>query len=479
MSGRVTASILSALALLTALAPAAPAAARPGLDWTPCPGQGVPAGMVCSAVQVPADWSVPAGRRITLALARLPVVRGGQRAGTLLVNPGGPGAGIATLRANAANFAALRERFDAVMWEPRGSGASWGERGGARYRDCVATGTSPAFPADQAEFAALARRNQALYQRCRQHDPAVFDHLSSSDHARDLDAVARALGDTGPRTVNYLGNSYGGMIGGAYARMFPDRVRTMVLDSGGAGTTSAEEDDRAYYRAVEDLFARFASWCAGERDCRLHGQDVSRRWRDLVASADAKPIPTRGGQALTGLDLELQGTKFANHQDRWAQFASAIDQARRGDATGFGARPAGGPAPFPNAGLATQCADGLGLADYQRFQASVARGKRLSRHFPRNRAAYGAGCAGWPRPAGTGQRLPADRLPPLLGGASTMETDQVRHALVQVPGSRLVRVDGTFHGLILNFGNRCMAGHTLRYLVDRALPPKADTTCPA
>ncbi len=45
--------------------------------------------------------------------------------------------------------------------------------------------------------------------------------------ARDLEAIRIALGE--PK-LDYLGYSYGTVVGATYAQMFPTTIRTMVLD---------------------------------------------------------------------------------------------------------------------------------------------------------------------------------------------------------------------------------------------------------
>ncbi len=85
----------------------------------------------CATLEVPLDWSKPDGGTIGLALIRAEAT-GDDRIGSLLFNFGGPGgSGVSTLPAYADMAADLRERYDLVSWDPRGTGAS----GGVRCRD--------------------------------------------------------------------------------------------------------------------------------------------------------------------------------------------------------------------------------------------------------------------------------------------------------------------------------------------------------
>jgi len=48
-----------------------------------------------------------------------------------------------------------------------------------------------------------------------------------SNAARDVEAIRAALGEG---RLNWLGLSYGSMLGTAYAELFPGRIRAMALD---------------------------------------------------------------------------------------------------------------------------------------------------------------------------------------------------------------------------------------------------------
>lgn len=115
-----------ALAMLATLVAAAPAevgtAVAPRVVWRDCGG-----GFECATIRVPLDYDRPHGRRIELALIRLPAGNPARRIGSLFTNPGGPGtSGIGHVRdlARLAYPAKVQARFDIVGFDPRGVGAS-------------------------------------------------------------------------------------------------------------------------------------------------------------------------------------------------------------------------------------------------------------------------------------------------------------------------------------------------------------------
>ena len=112
-------------------APASPPVSR--LSWAACGG-----GFECSTARVPLDYDRPHGRRIDIALIRLPAADPDRRIGSLFVNPGGPGnSGVEFVReaALSAYPAGVRARYDIVGMDPRGVGSSTAVR---CFADCRA-----------------------------------------------------------------------------------------------------------------------------------------------------------------------------------------------------------------------------------------------------------------------------------------------------------------------------------------------------
>jgi pimeloyl-ACP methyl ester carboxylesterase len=467
----------TAVAVLVTPADADGEPSTPPLAWGPCPDGPGPAGLECASLDVPVDPADPGGRTMALALGRLPAT--GPSEGSVLVNFGGPGApGTTSLRDRAADsFTELRTRMDVVTWDPRGYGGVFGGRStglACDWRSLVKL--TPPFPADQAAFDALAASNRTPAQVCRDTDPVLFDHMDSASNAHDMEAIRRALGEP---ALTFYGASYGGLFAQAYARLFPDRVRAMVLD----GTANHSTDDwpaelDALAADSEVVFGRFVGWCAAEPSCALHGTDVEQRWLRVVGAADRDPLPVPGTDIrYTGRDLQgLAQFSMLTGPPAWPAVAAAVATAEGGDGSGF--RPAQGN-PYPVVGTpgVTECQEIPGYADQRAMAETVSRvraiGPALAAALPL--VAHALTCAGWPAPLSNPPAALPVGLPPLLGLGTWTDFPGTERVTRQVPGSVAVFHDGPGH-VIYRPDNPCATDAVDRYLVDLVLPAPG-TTC--
>ncbi len=462
-----------ALCLLATLAPQQ-ASARSTLGWGPCPDGDGGLGMECAALRVPVDWSRPGGRKITLMLGRLAADRQGN--GAVLVNFGAGAPGIMALRDHfSGSFTDLRHDMDIVTWDPRGY-----TNGLSTPLPCqIRSRPDPPLPRDQAGFDEIAARNRAVADECRDPDPALFDSIGSATHARDMEAIRKALG--GSRLNFYMG-SYGGAFGQAYARLFPHGIRTMVLDGTG-NMTHPEREHLARARDSEQRMRRFVTWCASESSCVLRGRDIPRLWQAVVARANRTPLETSRGP-LDGYTLQERlaaALLWAGPQPTpgpagwltdWPRIAEAIADADRGDGSGFAAVPGlAGPAPDIVA-----CQDMPRHKNYAALAATLATLRRLVPNTGTGGTTAGRlGCLGYPTPVTfPGGPLPQD-VPPLLGVGTWGDFPATNRVIEQVRGSVSIYHDGPGHELYIS-GNACVTRHVNTYFLSRALP-ESGTRC--
>ncbi|MEU6484950.1 alpha/beta hydrolase [Streptomyces sp. NPDC046887] len=293
-------------------APAPATGASEPLRWGPCPQPTTSPTLRCATLKVPLDYRHPGGRRIEIALSRLPSENPAQRRGVLLTNPGGPGGpGLA----HPADLAAAKlprsvlDAYDLIGFDPRGTGRS-------TPVTCHLTpaqqqrGAFPVYargPADVTREASYAR---TVARRCATSSTAwMLPHTTTANTARDMDRIRAALGES---TVSYLGHSYGTQLGAAYATLFPRRGDRIVLDSvlgpGGYDVTAF----RALGRGMEDRFPDFAAYAAAHPEYGLGSTParVTATYHALARRLDARPVEGVDGtvfRALTFQGLYVDG----------------------------------------------------------------------------------------------------------------------------------------------------------------------------
>jgi pimeloyl-ACP methyl ester carboxylesterase len=376
------------------------AADRSTLDWERC------GAVECATLTVPLDHDRPDGPAIDLALARRRAGDPDRRAGTLVVNPGGPGApGIPLVQQASLVFTdVVLERFDIVAWDPRGTGAS-------TPVDCL-DDLDAFFAVDRSpdtaeERAANERVASELAQGCAQRSGPLLPYLGTRDTVDDLELVRVALGED---RLTYLGFSYGSLVGARYADRYPDRVRAMVLDGGVDPAASAEEVAIAQATGFDAALDAFFEYCADGR-CRFGGRDPHGAFVRLMALIDAETLPAIVGGEERELgpgeaDLAVANALYAG-RDGWDLLADALRAAAQGDGSDLlaladaytGRQPGGAYTNAQEALYAIGCLDQPAPPDPQAIHALAADLAAAAPVFGAPTAYLGLPCAFWPVPA--------------------------------------------------------------------------------
>ena len=293
------------------------------VDWTGCGGS-----RECATVVVPLDYSDLDGDTVELAVNRLPATDSGDRIGSLLVNPGGPGAsGVDFVEQGGSTlFAKLNESYDIVGFDPRGVGASEPVNclDAAGVDRLMASDPDPDTPPEVARTAGLYRKFGLACQRAAGD---LLPHLSTSVVARDLDVLRGVVGD---ERLNYLGFSYGTLVGAVYAELFPDAVGRMVLD--GAVDPGLDSKEAALSQAggFQTALEAYAADCVTKPGCPL-GTDVDaglQRIRTLLDELDAQPLPTDDPERPLTEGLALYGIAYPLYvESLWPGLTLALQGA--------------------------------------------------------------------------------------------------------------------------------------------------------
>ncbi|MFE7134948.1 alpha/beta hydrolase [Streptomyces sp. NPDC057638] len=464
--GRVLSALLALMASAALTAPAAVAAPGTGdgrkavptvgaaptaIRWGPCPPNDPmpePGPRVrCGTIDVPVDWSRPRGPRTSVFVAHHRAADPAQRIGVLMTNPGGPGnpGADSAMYADREFSPELLNRFDVVSFDPRGIGRSEG----VRCDESIAA-KIPYRPDDAAEFERLRTLNGELAQSCLRRSGPLAAHMDTESVARDMDAIRSSLGE---RKVSFLGTSYGTSIGERYARLFPERLRALALDSAVApGALSAERFLTDGGVAVDGIFERLVADCEKDTSCVLKGRKLVSVTRELFARADAGTLrePGPGGPTQRTIDTDqLVGVLYF-----------ALRQYMPGSATEWLAALHSGTGEVPRYDAGPErawqlvlCRDNdLRIRDFAEYRQIR---ERVAKAAPNVRYSSQAldmvlGCQGWPPPKPRSE--PArGALPPVLVVNATHDAATplagARRMAAAFPQASLFTVDMVGHGL--------------------------------
>lgn len=221
----------------------------------------------CARLLVPLDWHNESNpRTAAIAIMTLPAkvpANDSRFAGSVFINPGGPGeSGVQFARDDAKSFQKMidvpgHRYYEIVGFDPRGIGSTtpasncfpdarqrymWNVelRGAGGY-----SGIGHGFPSEGPMAYALAM-DKAFNQQCLANEVKfgqAMSFSSTANVARDMVEMIDKInllrekeypnGYVGEKTtprLQYLGFSYGTLLGTTFMSMFPGRVGRMVLD---------------------------------------------------------------------------------------------------------------------------------------------------------------------------------------------------------------------------------------------------------
>lgn len=299
------------------------------VDWSSCDN-----GFQCSKVMVPLDWSNRYGQTIELALIRHQAT--GTSEGSLLVNPGGPGAsGVDFVRdsLDSAVSSDLQQHYDIVGFDPRGVGQSssvscYDAAGMDSYLYDITPGTRGSASWIQAATTA----SQSFADACKKHTGSLLEFVDTQSAARDLDVLRSLLGDT---KLNYLGYSYGTYLGATYAELYPQNVGRMVLDGALDPAASNADVNIAQAKGFESALRAYLANCLAGSGCPFAGQTVDQAMasiRALLDKVEAHPMTASDGRKL-GANTLLTAIIYPLYSSsNWKYLSTMLTSVQHGSA---------------------------------------------------------------------------------------------------------------------------------------------------
>lgn len=294
------------------------------LAWESCEGS-----HQCAELTVPLDYAEPDGESIELALLKVPAL--GDRIGSLVVNPGGPGAPGTDYAGRASQVfrQPLLRAYDIVGFDPRGTGDSAPIDCLSDERLDVVRAFDP-DPDNPAETEELGRLLREFGEGCVELSGDLVNHVSTIEVARDMDVLRAVLGEG---QLDYFGASYGTKIGATYAELFPERVGRLVLD--GAVDVSLDNRELSIEQAAgfETALRAYVQDCVDTTATCFLGDSVEEGLAtisELLADIEEQPLPTSDerelevGSAFYGLVTPLYV------REAWYLLSTALRAALNG-----------------------------------------------------------------------------------------------------------------------------------------------------
>ncbi|GEK87177.1 alpha/beta hydrolase [Microbacterium aerolatum] len=300
------------------------------LEWAACDRGG--AMFDCTSVTAPLDWENPAAGEIELAVVRHQAT--GQPVGSLLTNPGGPGASGRDFILDSVDYAVgadLIESYDVIGFDPRGVGASTAVTCfDAADMDSYLYDI-PASARGTAEWEAeLTERNAQFADACEANSTGILPHVTTVNSARDMDLIRAVLGD---KELNYLGYSYGTFLGATYANLYPEKAGRLVLDGAIDPAVSGTEVGTTQALGFESALRAYMQDCLDTDSCPFNGT-VDEAMADLgalLAAVDRTPLKNDDGRLLGADSLMTAIIAALYSEGNWSYLTQGLEGALQGD----------------------------------------------------------------------------------------------------------------------------------------------------
>ena len=300
------------------------------LDWSSC------GDIWCASVEVPMDWQNPAGKTMQISINQH---TSPTATGYLLVNPGGPGAsGVSFVRDNYDYIGtdALKAKYNLIGFDPRGTGTSSPVKCfDAAGTDRLLYDNGNKFALESAEYLAYERAEIAKYvEACQKNTGDVLEFVDTQSAARDLDVIRAVLGQ--PK-LDYLGFSYGTLLGATYAALYPEKVGRFVLDGAIDPRVTDAQQSMNQLLGFDLALNNYLKHCLKQTECPFDGSLKTARAKvsGILLDFETNDVATASGRKLTLSGL-ITGIIFALYSDTyWDYLTTAFTELENADGTTF------------------------------------------------------------------------------------------------------------------------------------------------
>lgn len=452
---------------------------RQRLTWRSCHD-----GLQCTTLLVPLDYTKPAGRRLHIAVIRERA--SGTSQGSLIVNPGGPGAsGVDFVVQAASVFNQLTTHFDLVSFDPRGVGASDPIR-------CLTSAQLDAYvnlvpnPTTPAQRRADIQASRHFADACYRKNGSYLEHVGTKDQARDMDILRAALGDA---KLTYYGASYGTYLGAKYAELYPTHIRAMVLDGALNPAESSTAANRVQATGFETDLRDFLAFCVRSGHCPFGSTSAAatQGLDRMIARVTAHPL--RVGSRIVGAGELFEGLAAGLYSTNdWPQLQSVLGAAQSGNGSGVlifadsltGRNADGTYNNLIESNMAINCIDRPSPRSVSVYERDAVKFARVAPHFGAAIEYGSLPCAFWRvPPVEPAHAVSAPGAPPILVIGTTRDPATpfvwAKALASQLSSGVLLTHDGDGHTAYIDH-NPCVDAVVANYVFNLK-PPKPGTVC--
>jgi pimeloyl-ACP methyl ester carboxylesterase len=164
---------------------------------------------------------------------------------------------------------------------------------------------------------------------CLENTGALLGHVDTSSAAKDMDIIRAVLGS---EKLNYLGFSYGTLLGANYATYFPENVGRFVLDGVVDPTSAPEQDSINQLKGFEAAMRSYLADCIENvSDCPFQGLTVDKAMErvgsDFLAVLEKEPSYTSEENRKLTLSSGFTGMISALYsEDSWSYLTQAFNE---------------------------------------------------------------------------------------------------------------------------------------------------------
>ncbi|KAI0712702.1 hypothetical protein C8T65DRAFT_739278 [Cerioporus squamosus] len=508
--------VFNAMVMAVAIGSHLHATWSPRVEWGPCdPSVTNDTSLACGLFEVPLDYHDSSAGTARLAVVKASAT--GERRGSLFFNPGGPGlSGVQRLAQNKDTLVAMSGGvYDVVSWDLRGVGnlTTPGEvrcfESLEEYNtlfsgtielngiDELGSFSDPINIQDLLDQAAeMQKKYEEVAQKCLSSPSGRYlKYIGAAAAVRDMVSLADALDGPGA-PVNYVGVSYGTLIGSWLINMFPQRVGRVVLDSILEPTFFATTEVSTgwvphQFVLADTVYKGLITGCAlaGPAGCAAASEgdgpgDIDAKIQHLLqalydASMNHASPPMTSGQLRSTLyslvGTPAQWSTFMN--EVYPQLAERVNNGSNAALSHHLLKRAAAQAPS-YASTAILCADsadehGTNMTDV--FDSVIAASQNVSHMFAATWPYVPHQCLRWPVRAVERYQGPFDRKPAHPYDPVTPLSGAEKLASLLGQDAVLVHKDGFGHTMFVA-PSSCMTDLYSAYFVNGTLPANG-TTC--